>query len=300
MADCHNEQTISVVQALANGANPQLRKTALTVLGSLGPNSAPTLLACLETDRSVEEQAIVMSALRGMEGPGVDDLLLKALVSAGAVGIQIDLIRLLDSRGVVKAAPEILKLAAGPSKEVSIAALSAMRSLASLNELPVLVSLVRSSADGEVREASENAVVGVCSRSGEAASESVLNELKHATKASERNSWTSVLARVGYAKALPTIEASASDPDSEVAANAITQLGHWPNPAPVETLLKTMDSGSSPDLRKRALESVLDLATTASDEAKPPSQLLWAGFNAPTRVRSRSRTKSGSLGCLAV
>ena len=179
---------------------------------------------------------MVLNGLRALEGPAVDDLLLEALTSASAPGLRSDLIRLLDSRGVAKATPEILKQAATPEKDVSIAALSAMRSLAGPNELAGLIALTRSCSDEGVRDAAETALAGVCSRSGDAASETVLNNLKQATTAAERNCWITVLARVGYAKALPAIEAAASDPDSAVADNALAQLGRWPDAAPMGTL----------------------------------------------------------------
>jgi hypothetical protein len=98
-----------------------------------------------------------------------------------------------------------------------------------------------------------------------------LKELTQATNAAERNGWIRVLARAGYAKALPVIEAAVNDPDPGVADNAIAELAHWPNPAPVPALLRAMESSSSPGLRKRALASLLDLATSAVDEAQSPA-----------------------------
>ncbi len=49
LADCHNTQSIPVIQALCDHADPQVRRTALTVLGRIGPSAAPALLAVLKT-----------------------------------------------------------------------------------------------------------------------------------------------------------------------------------------------------------------------------------------------------------
>ena len=205
LADCHNAQSISVIQALGGSQNPEIRKTALTVLGRIGPSAASALLAALQKEQPVEERSVVLNGLRALEGSAVDDLLLDVLTSASAPGLRVDLIRLLDSRGAAKATPEILKQAAAPEKDVSIAALSAMRSLAGPNELPALIALTRSCSDEGVRGAAETALAGVCRRSGGTASETMLNNLHQATTSAERNCWITVLARVGYAKALPAI-----------------------------------------------------------------------------------------------
>jgi predicted amidohydrolase/HEAT repeat protein len=303
IGDCHNEQSIPAVVSLANGSNAELRKTALQVLGKIGPGTVPALLRALQQARSPEEKMIVRDGLRAMPGAGVDDLLVKALISATGPEFRIDLIRLLDGRGVTKAAGEILKLAPPQEKGVSVAALSALKSLAGPGELPALMDIVRSSSDEAVRSAAENALAGVCSRRGGTVSDKVLNELRRAKKSSERNSWIRVLAQVGYAPALPAIEAAANDKDSIVAENALAQLGRWPDPAPTETLLKAMDSASNASLRKRALDSVIDLATTATDESQR-SDAIIAGWlqraNASASSVQEKRRLLGILGRLKV
>jgi hypothetical protein len=173
-----------------------------------------------------------------------------------------------------------------------------MKSLAGPNELPGLIALTRSCSDEGVRDAAETALAGVCSRSGDAASETVLNSLKQATTAAERNCWISVLARVGYAKALPAIEAAASDPDSAVAENALAQLGRCPDAAPMETLLKAMTAGASPGLRKRALVSVIDLATTAADEGQVPEPAIVSWLQRANPVAQSTEDKRRILGLL--
>ena len=298
LADCHNAQSIPVIQALGGSQDPEIRKTALTVLGRIGPSAASALLAALQKEQPVEERSVVLNGLKALEGPAVDDLLLEALNSASAPGLRVDLIRLLDSRGVAKATPEILKQAAAPERDVSIAALSAMKSLAGPNELPGLIALTRSCSDEGVRDAAETALAGVCSRSGDAASETVLDNLKQATTAAERNCWINVLARIGYAKALPALEAAAGDPDSEVADNALAQLGRWPDAAPIETLLKAMNAGTSPGLRKRALVSVIDLAATAADEGQVPEPTIVNWLQRANPVAQSPEDKRRILGLL--
>jgi len=256
------------------------------------------LLEALQQDPPADERSIVLSGLAALNGSKVDDLLLQALRTTSAPAIQVDLIRLLDNRGVAKAVPEILKQTSSPQKNVQIAALSALSSLAGHDQLPALIAFTRSCTDQEAREAAENALVGVCSRSGDAASSRVLNELNHETKPADRNSWLRVLARVGYTKALPVIELAVTDQDPTVAENALTQLGQWPNPEPMKTLLKTMDSSASATLRQRALDSVINLSSTALDEAQAPETTIVSWLQPATRVAESTQDKRQLLGLL--
>ena len=275
LADCHNPQSISAIETVANGANPALRTTALMALGRIGPGAVPALIAALQKDQTAQDKSVVLNGLQSMKGATVDDLLLQTLIAARPE-IRIDLIRLLGGRGAAKASGELLKQAAGPDKDVSLAALSALQSLAGANEVPGLIALLKSCPDPAIGEAAESALASACGRSGEQTpeAEAVLSELKLAAKPAERNRWVRVLASIGYAKALPAIEAAASDSDEAVADNALAQLGRWPDPAPMDSLLQAMDTAATPGLRQRALVSVIDLATTAADEKQAPEAAI--------------------------
>jgi HEAT repeat protein len=300
LADCHNPQSIPALETVANGADPAMRATALMVLGRIGPEAAPALLTALQKDGTAEDKAVVVSGLKAMNGPPVDDLLLEALSGAAKPGTKVDLIRLLGGRGTAKASGEILKQAAGADKEVSLAALSALQSLAGANEVPGLIALLKSCQDQAIRDAAESALAGACSRSGGQGpgADAVLAELTHAAGPAARNCWVRVLATVGYAKALPAIETAAGDADEAVANNALAQLGRWPDPAPMDTLLKATGAAASPSLRQRALVSVIDLATTAADEGKTPEAAISRWMQRADPVAQTIGEKRRILGIL--
>lgn len=294
LVDCHNRQSISTVAALAEDPNPEIRKTALEVLGRLGPEAAPALLAALQKDLAADDKPMVLNGLKAWPGHSVDQLLVKTLRQTTRPGLRMDLIRLLADRGATTASQDILKQAGGPDRAVSLAALSALQSLAGVGELPGLMALIKSSQDRAVRDAAENALASACGKPGvqEAGGEAVLAELQETPRPEEKNRWIRILATAGYAKALPALEAAAGDPIAEVADNALAQLGRWPDPAPMETLLQAMKSAASPALRKRALDSVIDLAATAADEAQRPEEVIveWlqrARTSAPSPLEQR-------------
>lgn len=286
LADRHNPQSIPAIQAKAAGEDPEIRKAALAVLGKIGgPAAAQALLSALAGARSADESALALDGLRRMEGAAIDDLLLQALAAASPSAMRAHLIHLLHDRGVTKAAAELLKQAAVPDQQVSLAAFAALRSLAGPNDVPALIALTKACTDEAVRAAAESAVAGACAKSGDGApgAEAVLAELKQATEPALKNSWVRILTALGYAKALPALQAVLRDSNEAVVDNALLHLGRWPDPAPIDDLLAVLETSPSPRLHKRAIAAVLDLAVTAADEKHRPeaSIVAWLQRAAP-------------------
>jgi HEAT repeat protein len=286
LADCHNAQSLQILQAKAAGEDPEVRRTALKVLARIaGPSEARVLIKVLLENRSSAESAVAGSSLEGMEGAAVDDLALQALVSARETGARVRLIRLLAARGATNAAAQLLKQAADPDQTVSAAALGALGTLAGAGEVPALIALARACTDERARSAAEQAICGASANAGNAnlAGDAVLAELEHAAGPAERNSWVRILISLGYSKALPALEAAMRDSDEAVAANAIENLGRWPDPSPVDALLTAVETCPNPGLRQRALASVIQLASVAADEHQRPEALVagWLERAAP-------------------
>jgi HEAT repeat protein len=210
----------------------------------------------------------------------------------------------LASRSATNAIPELLKQAAGSEVKVSVAALNALQSLAGPGELPALLAMTKDAKDAAVREAAESAVVGACTKEGSAlpGTEAVLAELKQAIDPAVKNSWVNVLVSLGEPKALPAVLAAVNDPNAAVAGNALEQLAHWPEPAPVEPLLAIVQKDADPSRRKRALGSAIRLATVAADERQRPPETLVRWFqqaNEAARTIEDRRLIISGLGRLA-
>ena len=281
LVDCHNAQSLQVLAAKTTDADAGVRQTALWVLGKIGgANEAGVLLRAVAENRSAEESVIAVNSLKEMEGAAIDGQIVKALATTADVGARFQFIRLLETRAATNATAELLKQAADPEAKVSIAAFRALKTLASPGDLPALIALTKAAKDETVREAAENAVVGLCTRTGSTAtgSEAALAELKQATDPRAKNSWIRILAALGETKALPSLLAACREVNDSVAANAIEQLAHWPNPAPVDDLFALVQSGERPALRKRALASAIRMATIAADEQQRPAETVVKWF----------------------
>ena len=83
LADCHNAQSLAVLQAKAASEDAAVRQAALTVLGRIGGTAeAGVLLKAVADNRSAEDSAIALNGLKRMEGAAIDAQIVKALASA--------------------------------------------------------------------------------------------------------------------------------------------------------------------------------------------------------------------------
>jgi HEAT repeat protein len=277
LGDCHNARSLELLALKATGNDPRIRMAALKVLASIAdPSQAAVLLRILLENRNPSDATIAGSALEAMEGTAVDDLALQALLSAREARARVQLIRLLEVRGATNAVAELLHQAADPDETVILAALGGLRTLAGAREVPALIALTKACKTESARDAAEKAVCGAVGNSGnaEALGDAVLAEFGRSAGPVEKNSWVRILISLGYAKALPALEAATKDSEEAVAANAIEGLGRWPDPAPMEALLTAAETSSTPRLRQRALASVCQLAAVAADEHQRPDAMV--------------------------
>lgn len=281
LVDCHNRQSLAVLRDLAAAGDVEVRKMALRVLGQIG-GAAETgvLLEAVADNRRPEEAAVARESLQRMAGAGVDAQIRNALVTSPEADARVQFIRLLQDRGATSAVKELLRQAADPGAKVSVAAFQALKSLAGREELPALIALTRACKHEAAREAAENAVVAVCTRTGNAASGSdmVQAELRQRSDPVLQNSWIRILVSLGDARALPAVLAAMHDGDETVAAHAIEQLARWPDPSPAEALAAVVQTGTNPALRQPALVSLIRLATTAAEEHQRPNDTLVEWF----------------------
>jgi hypothetical protein len=216
-----------------------------------------------------------------LEGAAVDNVILAALLAAQEEQARVQLIALLEVRGTTNAVAPLLKLAADADESVGLAAFRALGALADAGEMPALVTLAKNCKSKAAWDAAEKAICRAAAHNGNtnATGEAVLAELAQSSDTAQKNSWERILVSLGYAKALPALEAAAKDANETIANETIENLGYWPDPAPVEALLAVVDSAANPGSRQRALASVIQLTTVAADEHQCPERVLagWLG-----------------------
>jgi HEAT repeat protein len=279
LADCHNAQSLKLLETKATGDDPEIRRTALKVLARIaGPAQSGVLLKVFIATRSPDETALAESGLEHLEGDTVDDTVLQALRSAREAHERVQLIGLLESRDATNAVAELLKQAHDPEKKVSLAAFDALGLLAGAEDTPALIALTKASNDEQTRDAARRSVCSAARRTGNSdiTGAAVLTELKRSVEPSEKNAWVWILATIGYSNSLPALEGVTKDSNEAVAGNAIEALRNWPDPAPIDALLAIVDSGTNTELRQRAFASVIQLARAAADERQRPDSVVVA------------------------
>lgn len=277
LVDCHNAASFTVLRSQAASDDPGTRRAALAVLGTIGGAAdAGVLLEAIAANRDTEDAAIAVNSLRRIAGAAVDEAILRALAAATDPRPRIELIRLLAARALPSATGELLRQAATSDADVRLAALHALKSLAGAPELPALIAITKACRDDAVRDGAESAVVAVCLRSGATATaaDAVLAELAQTADPGTRNAWIRILTSLGTANALPAICAALHDADAAVATHAITQLGRWPDPTPIEDLLAIAATDADPGRRQRALAAVIRLATAAAAKQQRPDETV--------------------------
>jgi len=280
LTDCHNAQSKPIIRKLVGSADAQVRLTALNVLRQIGdPGSVPVLLRVLQKNRGTEEVSMAVNTLEPIQGDGIDELILTTLSSEQTSEVRIILIRLLEARVVTRAASVLLAQAADPDQAVCLAAVQALGSLASFDELPRLIQLTRECTDSKIKDAAANAVYAVCrnKEQGDHSARLILEELTKASLVSDKTVWIRVLALLGYAEALPTITAVLSETNKTLAQSTISSLGRWPGPLPINALFDFAEGDSPISLRTHALMVALRLATAAGEreQATEGLQMVW-------------------------
>ena len=273
LVDCPCPQAAKAIRAEIDNNNPEIQKWALANLHRVGGvPEAKALLQWLAENKP--ETPLAMESLAQMEGSQIDDLILEALPSAGSAAMRVNLIRLLQARNVTKACAALLKLSADASAEVGMAAARALNVVASPADLAALIALVKESKSDAIRNALENTVCSVCSRSGPMGADAILTELKQSKETI--NSWIRILITLAYPKALPSIIETLKDSNETIADNTAVQLARWPNPTPVEELFTMVDKNAT--LRNHAWASAVKLVTAAAEERQCEDSKLAGWF----------------------
>jgi hypothetical protein len=212
-------------------------------------------------------------------GEQVDRVVLDRLRQTEVADQRIDVIDVLGDRGAASAVGDLLEQARGDDSRVRVAALRAMRRMVGPREVAPLITLVETEQGTSERLAAVSALVAACGDDGPSA-DLVLAELQQSSDASERDAWTRVLTTIGYPKALPVISEGLANDDPAVVADTVTHLSRWPDPSPIEPLIALVeDEATDPEVRRRAVSAVIQLATTAADQGQRPDAVVveWFG-----------------------
>lgn len=293
----HGAEALPTVCAATESPHLAVRVAAWQALGELNAPATIPALARAAAHGEPAERDVARETLARMPGPGVDAALLDAVAKAD-VTVKPELLRVLGERGEAGAVSVLVQNASADAEPVRLAALDALRRLASEEALGSLLDLLGKQTGDAGREPLLKALAAVCqaSRNKEQAARRVLAVLD-GVPAAQRRPWLTLLSALGTADALDAAQATAQDQDVELAKEAVRVLADWPNAAPAPYLLKLAGSSTDPTVHALAMRGFVKLAAQETDPAQRLA-LLRQALTAAKRTEEK-RQALGQLGQIA-
>lgn len=265
-ADRADAAALPAVIKASDSADESVRIAALKAVGQLGDASSVSLLSGRAAQTSGEEQKAARESLYRLRGQQVDQAILAAIPSAQP-DVKIELIQSVGERNIVPGIPVLLETAkdADPSTplrdKVQRESFKVLKMVADAKFLPALVELLIKTKSQSVRGEAEKTVAAVAHKieQKDRQAEAVLAALAQVVDVEARCSLLSVLGRIGDNSALPELRKVLADDDAKIQDAAIRALSDWPNPAPVDDLLKVAKTSDNQVHRILALRGFVRL-----------------------------------------
>jgi HEAT repeat protein len=248
---------LPVVLAAAQDGPPETRLPAITVLATMGDQSAVPTLLVAATEADEELAAAARDSLIALAGGGVDAVLVEQLADSQG-GEQLVLVDLIGQRGITAAVPTLLGLADAGDLALRQAAIAALGLTVGPDNLSALIEqLVDPKAATDVaitKAALGKAVLRMPDRDVCAAQ---LLAAVAAAPTAAKVELLDLLGTLGGEKALEGIVAAARDGDDEVQDAATRVLGEWMSADAAPQLLDLAETLTSRKYKIRALRGYI-------------------------------------------
>ncbi len=282
----------AIVEALGS-KEPAVRVSALKALGPLGGAEDVPLLAHWAASGAEPEKKAARQSLIRLRGEGINKVIVAAMEKAPAAQRAV-LLSALAGRNAVDALAVIVRSLNDADGAVRLAAIGALRALASAEQAPALAAAVCRAQEPAERQAAELALLSLASRQREKIAPAVLEALKTAEPPAKA-ALLRVLARTGSAEALPVIVAGLKDPQQPVRDEAVRLLAAWPDAAAAPHLLAL---GQQTDNLRDQVLAIRGLVQLGSPVGKKPADLELLA--AALRLSKRTQEKRLVLGALGM
>jgi HEAT repeat protein len=260
LADRNEADAMAAVLKAAKSDSEVVRVAAIRGLERSGNSSCVPVLLEAATDLHSELAETALAILADLPGREVDDDLAARLQKAEGKA-RLVLIQLAGRRHIEATNPLLLKAVEDSDVHVRCAALTALGSTISLDNLATLITWATDSAKPEEAKAAGKALRAACTRmtDREACADKVLAVLASAPTPS-KCVMLDLLVSVGGAKALQAVSAAAKDADPAVRDAAYRALGKWTSADAGPVLLALAKAPGDDKLQIRALRAYIRVA----------------------------------------
>ena len=287
----------SVLQALED-PEKGVRIAAMAAVGGLGKRDvAPQLIAFL--DKSSEESEAARSALVAMGDKGLNEALVAALPRATA-GARAGLLAVLAARDAKGHRDLFLACAKDAAQNVRGTSLKILGSFDDEKVVTELMGLLAGTEnEGGDRRAVERSLLEACrhlsEKSHKKVAEFLIGEYGGADAPVRRALAYAVMCMAeGYPEALAHVRAARRDDAPAVRLAALRSLAEWPNPEPMEDLLKVATDTEDMTEHVLALRGCIrmagQVAASPGEDAKGKAvKTLGLAMAASRRIEERRR-----------
>jgi HEAT repeat protein len=299
----------------AQSPHTSVRIAAFNALAAAGDaSSAKTLCNALLEAATPAETDTILAALRRMQGPDVDPAILDRLRAADNPR-KIQLIGLIADRRYRPASPVLLNYArrsdALPAllmgqadtgetglmmrPRVGVAALKALASLASADDLPALLDILTASKEESVRDEAVRTIIAIAHTAPDTAPaiELCAKRLDASPPLPAQIALLRALAALPSEGSLARLRLAVNSPDPQLHDAAVRALAQYPAADAAPILLDLFKAAADPAHRTLALRGLTRLCTTAGIPAPQAVSLYTAGLAAASTPAERILILSG-------
>jgi len=260
LADRGDRVALPAVITAANISDGSVRLAALRALERLGDASSVMFLAKRAATATGAEQKAARESLYRLRGSDIDKTILTNIERADEA-IKVELVRSIAHRNIHAGVKTLLKTAEDSDGNVRLESFKALKAIADRQYLPALIELLLNVQGQPDRREAEDAIAVVANRIDDTSrrADAVLAVLPSVKDVRSRCSLLSVLGRIGSDECLPVLKDVLNDEDVEVRDAAVRALSQWPNPAPIDILLKVAEESDNDTHRILALRGFVRL-----------------------------------------
>lgn len=286
------------VVAAVGSKDQSVRIAALRALGQLGDGTTVTLLAEAAAGSKGDEQKAARDSLYRLRGEKVDKVILDEIPKSDAA-VKVELIGAVGQRNIKAAIEPLLKTAKDSERKVRTESFRVLKVVAGPEHLPALVKLLIEAKTSSDRSECQKAVAAVAhkieEKNGQA--KAVLTALPKVKKTESRCALLGVLGKIGDNTALPILTAAIKEKKADIRTAAIRSLAEWPNPEPLDELLKVAESSENKLHQILALRGFVRLLGLESKRsAEKTIEMYEKAMNLAPNAGEKRRVLSGLAG----
>lgn len=273
VSDCGYSAGMPAIITAVNNKDAFVRVAALRALGKIGDSSSVQLLAEAAAKAGGEEQRAARESLYSLRGPEVDKVILSEIVGAEPK-VKVELIEAVGERNITAATEVLLGAAKDVNQKVRIESIKTLKVVAGTEQLAALIELLKGARDPAERKGLEKTVASVACKTADESkrADEVLAAMESVTDITVRNSFLSVLGKIGNTNALIKVRSALKDEDLQVQDSAVRVLTEWHNPEPMGDLLEIAQNSANNIHKVLALRGFIRLA--GLDNQRPAAETI--------------------------